>query len=192
MSFLTTLLFESAVMLGLLCVAVCAVLLVLWRRTGSPGRRNALGIAVPASAVLLVAQALVRTDRERAIALMEDLAAAVQEPDFARIEQAIDADYRDGRDTRETLIRTIHERLTRYTIQRVGLSAFEFESAGDEAAIRFRVICDLRSGDNFVANMPSRWEVRLVRREGQWAVRAIRALQIGLIQTRGPAAGPGW
>ena len=182
---------ESPVALGIVCATVCAGLLVSWRRSGSAKGRRAFLVSIGVSLALLILQALVVTDHERAVSLMHDLAEAAERPDLERIGAAIDESYQDGRDNRGALLARIHDRLTRYGVQRASLSAFEFQANGDEATVSFRVVCDIRDGDNVMNYMPSRWEVGLVRRGHEWRVRSIRDLQIGPLKTTrtGP---PGW
>lgn len=185
-----SLLFESPWTLSFLAAAVCLILLVLWRRTGSPGRRKAFLIAVVASVALLVLQAIVVTDRERIMSQLDALAEAVERVDLPQIDRAIDADYTDGRDDRGRLLATIHERLTRYTIRGARLSAFDITVDGGDATVRFRCVCDLAGGEAPGGTTVSRWEVRLVRRDEGWRVRSIRLLQLNSIDMTG--LGPGW
>ncbi|MBN1490949.1 MAG: nuclear transport factor 2 family protein [Phycisphaerae bacterium] len=175
-----TLLFESPWQLGSLCFVVCAVLLVLWRRTGSAGRRQAFLIALAVSALLLMVQSLVTTDREAIIALLNELADAVAEPDLERIESAIDAEYADGRHDRNSLMARIRAALQRRMVERPSLSGFEVVVNGDAATAEFRASCDVRSGNSLVSRLPSRWRVEFIRRGEDWMVRSIDVLEVGL------------
>lgn len=173
---LTALLFERPWLLGTLCSAVCFILLVLWRRTGSPGQRRTLLVATAVSAILLVAQALVATEREQATALMYELAEAMKRPDPERIAQSIDNDYWDGTCDHDAILALINDALASSVFRRISLSAFAFDRTNGDATISFRVICDVRRGDTFDMNVIRRFEVKLVRRDGRWMVRSARAL----------------
>lgn len=186
------LLFEGSLTLAGLCAGACLVLLVLWRRTGSSVRRKMFWGATAASFLLLGLQGLVVTDRERIINLVQELAAAAEKSDIARIEQSIDAAYKDSDGDREACLARARDRLSRHAIRSVSLSAFEVNVSGDDAKASFRVVCDMREGDHSLPNMPSRWELDLVRRGDTWMVCSIRRLQIGPIKASGAGGDGRW
>lgn len=192
MDFLRSLLFESPARLASLCAFVCLVLLVLWRRTGTAGRRKAFLGALAASLVLLALQAVVVTDHERIVQLLNALADAAERADLDTIEPSIDESYHDSHGDRATLLVRIRDRLTRYTIRNASLSAFEITVDGDEATAAFRVIADVNDRDSSFPATPSRWEVSLIRRGGVWRVRSIRLLRLGPLEATGAGRGLGW
>jgi len=177
---LVELLLESPYRLAILCALGCLVLLVLWRRTLSAARRKAFLAGVSVSAILLLLQAIVVTDRERIIALMNGLAEAVIEPDFERIERAIDPEYDDGRRTKSALMALIRDRLSGTTVERARLYGFEVDVRGERATTRFRAMSSGRVGDTPVVNIPSAWQVDLIRRGRQWTITAIRPTRVNL------------
>jgi len=190
--FLRSLLFESPTKLASLCAFVCLVLLVLWRRTGTAGRRRAFLGALAASLVLLALQAVVVTDHERIVQLLSALADAAERADLGAIEPSIDDSYRDNYGDRAALLARIRDRLTRYTIRNVSLSAFEVTVDGDEATAGFRVVADMNDRDSAFPATPSRWEVGLIRRGGVWRVRSVRLLRLGPLEATGAGGGLGW
>jgi hypothetical protein len=176
---ITQFLFESPMQLASVCGIVCLVLLVMWRRTGSAGRRKAFLAAAALSCLLLALQAVVVTDRERIVWLMDDLAKAVEAADIDRIEQSIDADYKDDSYDRTTFLAHVRNELTHYSVRGARLSAFKVSVSGNEATVSFRVVCEIRDRDGMFVSVLSRWQVDLVRRDTGWMVRSTRRLELG-------------
>ena len=177
-------LFARPIALAAACTATCLVLLVLWRRTVSDGRRKAFLGALAVSVVLLVLQEIVVTDRERITALIQELASATAKPDFATIEQALDAAYADDVFNRDTVMPAIRGALGRYRVEGPRVFAFEIRIDGDSADATFNALCDIRESDGFVPNVLSLWRLRLVRHEGRWFVRSIRPVKVGAREVR--------
>lgn len=184
MTYLTEILFESPWKLGMPAAVVCGTLLVLWRRTGSNGRRTAFLSAVGVSAGLFLLQTLVVTDREAIIALVRDLAEAVESSELDRIEAAIDDSYRAGGLQRQTVMPAIRARLSHYSVERPRLWNFRVEVRGDEATTRFQCLCDVRT-EGALVSILSEWSLELVRRQDAWKVRAIEAITINGQRARG-------
>lgn len=178
MDFLTNLLFESPLKFGALAILVCGTLLVMWRRTGSDGRKNAFLGALAISLVLLVVQSVVVTDRETITGLLCELASATEKPDLAAIEGALDDTYALGPLTRKTVMPAIQAKLTRNAIERPRLWNFTIDVRGDEATAHFNASCDLRTEGALFPTTLSEWRVKLVRRETGWKIQAIEALRI--------------
>jgi len=178
MDLIISLLFESPTTLFILAVLVCGTLLVMWRRTGSDGRRKAFVITSCVFALFLVLQAVVETNREKIIHLIGDLAVAVERGDLDRIERAIDDEYRLNDVDRARVMPAIRAQLTQYTVERPRVFNFGVNVSGDKATAQFNASCDIRRNDSYFANMPSQWKLQLVRRDGTWKIQSIDALKI--------------
>lgn len=102
MDWLTWLLLESPAALGTLLGLTLFVLLVRWRRGGSP---RPLVVALAVSVVLLVTQALVVTHRERAAHVLDAIAADIARARTGALAAALDEQFDAGRHRGEPLTR---------------------------------------------------------------------------------------
>lgn len=156
------------------------MLLVLWRRTPTPRRRTALLIGVGASVGLLLLQTSVETDREKIIGTIEQLANAVADADFDALARTIDEDYTEKSvcNTRERLLAETRRRLTAIAVDNPSVSEFEVEITGDSAIVSFLARCSVQGVGDLRDDVPSRWRVRLVRRDDRWKLAEVLRIEI--------------
>jgi hypothetical protein len=178
-STITNLLFESPLNWSIVAIPVLLVLLVIWRRTGTDLRRNILLLGMAIYVFVLVLQTVIETDREAITRLIQQLAEAVQAPDFDRIEAALDPSYDDGHRTRKTFIPTLRQELSVIRVDHAKVSLPRIQITGDRAVADVSATCDVDVGDQMPRSAMSQWKIKLVKHDGQWFVTSIDCLKIG-------------
>ena len=180
METLTWVLFESPAVLSVVLGLVLFVLLVLWRRGGSP---RPLLIGLAASAALLVVQALVVTHRERAGATLDAIAESLERGRTAALETALSNSFDAGRLRGEPLNRARFieyvQNMVRHVdvvwTQRVDLDLTSDSS--DRFVAEAGFLAEIATGEARGA-FRSRWSLTFERVAGQWLITGIEPISI--------------
>lgn len=183
MAFITRVLFEDAVLLGLFCLVLLAIAVGVDRSRRTPRSRRLLYGALAAIAVLFVIQALVVTDREALEKLVHTLVHRVDEGDVGGIGALVDpggVTLGQVAITRDEFIQMSNVGLQRYTIDEAGARSITVQITGDNATVSFQASCDIRGNGTPQQRMPSAWTIGARRTPGGWKLNAITRGEIGL------------
>ncbi len=172
MDWLTWLLLESPAALGTILGLTLFVLLVRWRRGGSP---RPLLVALVVSVVLLVAQALVVTHREQAGRMLDEIAADLVRTRTRALAAALDEQFDAGRHRGEPLTRArfveyvqaLLRRMSIVWVQRTDLDVTERQPGRFVAEAQYlaEITYDQLSG-----TFRSRWAVTFARTAHGWRI----------------------
>jgi len=179
---LQSLLFERPVALSIVLLATLLVMSVIWSRRRTRGSRNTLLACLAAAPMLLVLQAVVRTDRERIIALCDDVAAAVELGDVNAFAAHIADDFLAGAGThapvtRDDLLAGFNDAVTRYHPEDIRLGQLEVTVDGDAATVELVATARVSISGSTLARVPSRWRLRLARRGDAWLIVEVEPVQ---------------
>ena len=162
--------------IALLTVVAFAEFWLLWawarwrtRRT----RRLALGGLV-VGCLLLIAQTLVVTDREKISSVCREMACAIEEGDVQGVGEHIAEEFAVDSIDREALLASLARILTQVRVEEPRLSGFDVSVDGDQAHANFQARCRLVSSEFFEGGRPSRWELTFLWLGDRWRVIAIR------------------
>ena len=90
-----------------------------------------------------------------------------------------------GRVGKSEFLERVEQQLTRYRVDDPSLRHFETVFPGDGGAeVVFDATCAVRSADEFVNRLPSRWRVRMVEEGGRWRVVEVEVLPAPLSPLR--------
>jgi hypothetical protein len=182
MNWLVWFLFESLGALGAVLGVALFVLLVHWRRTG---RSRPLLIGLAIAAVLLVTQALVVTQRERAARILAPIERDVVASRTTALEAALAPDFTAGDLDREQFLafaRRQFQRLRVRWLDRWALQVDESQAARFVASATY--VADI-AGDAYAGSVQSRWAITFVRTPAGWRIANLRPLHVaGLDEPR--------
>ncbi len=179
MDFLRKLLFESLPLLLVAEVVAVGVAVAVHRRRLTKGSRRGLWITLGVCVLMVGLQRVVVTDHEAIDTLVHGLAEAVDDGDLAAMDALVDDAFRVGQTDKRQWMATVNQRLQEWQVDEPRINALTIVVQGDEADVRFRVMCDLRSPGQTQDNVPSYWRLRCVRREGVWRMGAIEDAEMG-------------
>lgn len=183
MTFITRVLFEDALLLGLLCLVLLAIAVGVDRSRRTPQSRRLLYGALATIAVLFVIQSLVVTDREALEALVRTLVHRVDEGDVGGIGELVDpggVTLGQTAITQDEFIQMSNVGLQNYTIDEAGAGNITVQIAGDNATVSFQASCDIRGDNTPQQRMPSAWTIGAHRTSAGWKLNAITKGEIGL------------
>ena len=170
--FLTRLFFEDLSLLLPVEVVALAVVIGLYRRWRTPRSRWAVWIALLACVALAALQELVVTDREAIRAMVEEMAAAVQEGEVLSLGEHFASDIVFENDHgKDAVMQHAKSTLTQYSIRNARVSGFRIEVHDDDATAIFQAVADIRTGSVETSyNTPTRWELKCRREAAGWQV----------------------
>ncbi len=180
MDWLTWLLLESPAALGTLLGLTLFVLLVRWRRGGSP---RPLVVALAVSVVLLVTQALVVTHRERAAHVLDAIAADIVRARTGALAAALDEQFDAGRHRGEPLTRArfvedvqaLLRRISVVWVQRTDLDITGRQPGRFVAEAQYLAEINY---DQLSGTFRSRWAVTFARTAHGWQIVQIEPMFI--------------
>jgi hypothetical protein len=176
MGWLTWFLFESVAALGAVLGVVLFVLLVYWRRTQ---RSRPLLVGLGVALALFVIQAVMMTQREHAVRILEpiekELVASRVDALAAALAPEFDAEELD-RDGFLAYVRRQLELVKVRWLDRWALKLTEADS--DRFVATATYVADI-SGYSYVGGVESVWTLTFVRTPDGWKIAAIRPLNIG-------------
>ncbi|MBK8913953.1 MAG: hypothetical protein IPM64_04990 [Phycisphaerales bacterium] len=170
MSFITWVLFESFYALAGVLTILLYVLLVHWRRGGN---RNVFLAGCAVAALLLVAQPLVVTKRERAGMILDTVAADLTRGRVAALSTALAPGFLLGEMDAAELTRRVERRLERTPVREARRTRIEVVESG---AGRFRVDASYVvtfSNEDFGRTVRSRWHIGFEEVDGEWRISSI-------------------
>jgi uncharacterized protein (TIGR02246 family) len=171
-TFFTRLLFEDLSVLLPVELVALAIVIGLYRHWRTPRSRLAVWIALSICAGLVALQHLVTTDREAIRAMVERMAAAVQEGDVPALGEHFAEDLVfEGDRGKNQVMQHATAVLQQNAIHNARVSAFIIEVRGDDATATFQAVADIRTGGsepNY--NAPTRWELKCRREPAGWRV----------------------
>lgn len=178
---LTSILFENPYALIPILVATDLVLVQLWNRRRTPRTGRLAMIALIASPLLVVIQAVVVTDAENIRAFCRRLATASVRGDLVQLDACIANDFRvsvrNREWTKEDLMDAIRRAADYWTIEEERLSGFGLIIEGTSATAEFQATCRLISDAVMIPRHVSKWRLQLVRRDGTWRVTHIQPIR---------------
>ncbi len=187
-AWLTWMLFESPVALGLALLPPLFVLLVLWRRRG---RAQPLLTGLAMAAVLFVLQAFVITRREHAARLLDPIEQELTRAHTGALAAALAPDFAYQALDRDEFLAQVEQSLQRVHIR--WLERWRL-TIHDPAPERFAATVEYLAEVNTdgLAHTPrSAWDVHFVRTPDGWRIGAVRCLHIDGVadpwQVRSPA-----
>ena len=121
--------------------------------------------------VLTALASAVQTDRERIESSIRRIARAAEQQDMETIAALVDEDYHDGVNDRSRLLQIARPALRAYRVSNVRLGAMQIDPSAEPpvASVAARVAIDTPLGR---ADLPMRWRVEWVERDGVWKVRS--------------------
>jgi len=165
--------FEDPFWLYGLLVLAEGVLLVIWRRQRT--RPSAIRLLVPpALAALIFAVAtLVVTDRERITAAVHEIAKDVASGRSAALEKYLDEDFHmslGGKPMgKAKTLKRARRVMARSRITKVKIKRLQIDVSGGTATLR--MITAIRvEGGGFRGGVPLVWNLRWIKRGGQWRI----------------------
>jgi hypothetical protein len=177
MEHIRRLLFEDRVLLLLVCVAGLAIALGYHRRHLNDKSRRGVWITLGVCALLLLMQALIKTDRERLEGIVHSLVEAVDAGDMATIASSFDPEgVRIGTGVHQAefehavFVNGTRLGLETWSIDEAGAGSFEFEVEGDKALVTFRASCQISNQKGLAGRPNSRWELHFRRRPEGWKI----------------------
>lgn len=177
--FLSSLFFESVLLLIIFVVVVMAIALGIDRQRMTAASRRGVWLTAIACALLFVVQFLVKTDRERIQATVAEMARAIDEGDVATLGEHLDQDFQDrGLDKSEWLA-DIRQRLQRWRIDEAKVGGFNTKVEGDNATVAFGASCDWRGGEQAQQSVNSTWRLAFVRRSDGWKLQKVLSAKFG-------------
>ena len=174
---LMRLFFEQWWLLCGLLVVVELVCFAVWTRSRTRLAARVTWISLAAVVLLPLLSHLVVTRRERIERLCRDMAHMVDVGDMIALGAMLSGDFEvAGLDSEAFLERTA-KALTRYRIDNPSLSGIRvtFPQSGQAVAV-FNVVCAVRSAENYLDRLFSRWRLTLVEVESGWQVVTIEAV----------------
>ena len=169
--------FERWWLLCGLLVLVELVCFAVWTRRRTTLAARVTWISLAAVVLLPLVSYLVVTRRERIERLCRDMAHMVDVGDMNALGAMLSSDLEvAGLDSEAFLERTA-KALTRYRIDRPSLSRLRvtFPQSG-QAVVVLDAVCAVRSAENYLDRLFSRWRLTLVEVESAWRVVTIEAV----------------
>lgn len=163
---------------------LCAVLVVVelvcfaaWTRRRTTLAARMTWISLAAVVVLPAVSHLVVTQRERIEKLCRDMAHLIDVGDVKALEAHLAGDFEVAGLDRDEFLSRVARALTRYRVDRPSLHRMSvtFLRSGEAVAV-FDAVCSVRSQQNYLDRLFSRWQVSLVRAESGWRVVTIKAI----------------
>ncbi len=171
-------LFEDTFWMVLSLVPVVFVLWGVWYRTRSRASSRALMVGLSASALLLVVQWWVVTDREKLERTTRLLSSAVEHHDIDGVVALVDPNAKfDGGYDREQFKEHLSYLLKKYEVENPSVGGFVVDINGTQASIRCSASCRVTTRE-WSGTVPSRWELTFKLRSGQWLVTDLKPLKI--------------
>ncbi|MBK9127248.1 MAG: hypothetical protein IPM13_05565 [Phycisphaerales bacterium] len=180
MDWLTWLLLESPAALGTLLGLTLFVLLVRWRRGGSP---RPLVVALAVSVVLLVTQALVVTHRERAAHVLDAIAADIARARTGALAAALDEQFDAGRHRGEPLTRARFVEYVQALLRRINVVWVQRTDLDITGRQPGRFVAEAQylaeiNHDQLSGTFRSRWAVTFARTAHGWQIVQIEPMFI--------------
>ena len=164
----------------LLCGVLVVVELVCfaaWTRRRTTPAARATWISLAAVVVLPLVSHWVATQRERIERLCRDMAHMIDVGDVQSLAIYLGDDFEAAGLDRDEFLSRVARALTRYRVDRPSLHRMSvtFPRSGEAVAV-FDAVCSVRSQQNYLDRLFSRWQVSLVRAESGWRVVTIKAI----------------
>ncbi len=173
MDWLVYIFIESTLTLGVLLALVCFCLLVYWRREGRP-RPLLIGLAV--SALLLIVQTAVTTQREHAWRILARIERDVLAGETDRLAASLSDDFSAARYDKPRFIELVDGR---YDVVSViwlrRLSCTIVESTADSFTAEVGYLGEVRASEYMTA-IDSKWRIKFIRRERDWKIQTVKPL----------------
>jgi hypothetical protein len=176
MAWLSWFFLESIAALGAVLGIVLFVLLVHWRRTG---RSRTLLVGLTVGVLLLVMQALVVTQRERAARILRPIERDVATARTTALAAALAPDFAAGELDRDEFLAYAQRQLQALRVRWLERWALQIEeSAADRFVATATYVADI-AGDAYAGSVQSRWAITFVRTPAGWRIADIRPMNIG-------------
>ncbi len=176
MSWLTWVLLESPVALGVLLGTALFVLLVYWRRTGRP---RPLVVGLVLSVALFVAQGLIETRREAGLRQLGIIEEAVLRGDARPVADTLAPTFAAGGRDRAAFVDYMNRWLGRLrvrTLDRTWPPPRVEESDGERFVLSVSYLADLAG--EYAGTLPSGWRLTFVRTPDGWRLAGVEATYI--------------
>jgi hypothetical protein len=174
MQWLTWLLFESVVALGIVLGVTLFVLLVYWRRTG---RARPIQIGLVLATGLLILQSAVTTRREHALQTMQVVERALLEARASDLAPVLADDFEAGGRKRDEFIRYVGEWLQRERVRLLERYQPQVEDSEDER-FTLRITYSAELTGDYRGNLPSTWALKFVWTPNGWRIGDIQPIMI--------------
>jgi len=174
---LTWLLFESPLALGILLFVVVFALLVHWRRTGRP---RAFLVGLVLAAALMGVQAAVVTQREHADRVMRVVELAVRSGRVEPLARSLSAGFYAAdmdRDAFVELTRAFMNEVRVRTLTRSPRTIELTDSRSDRFTVRIGYFAIVESRD-FDRPLPSSWSITFSRESNAWTISEIEPITV--------------
>lgn len=179
MDFLKAFLFERPLYLVPVLVVAQFILIRVWAQRRTAGSRRAAWIGLVVAVLLLAAQRLVVTDRERIIALCRMMALAVEDGDVPAVAAHV-ADHFDAKGMNKAdFVARLTRGLTTVHVERSRLSDFQctFDNSR-HAHVRFLANARVVYGREVALRQPSAWELLFERVGESWQMTSLKPVRI--------------
>jgi len=175
---IVNILFESPLKLALVLFFVLLICLIVWRRRRTDRTRWVFLAAVGASIILVIAQGLITTDRERIRHVIDQLRDAVAQKDVAIISAYVDLEYAlHGRD-RDQVLSRIDAALRRTDVDTPYLYNVRITTEQDRGEASLTAISNVILNGTSLGQIVSAWRLEFVRRPSGWRVTGIDPVKV--------------
>jgi len=182
---LRRLLFEDLTLLLIAEMIALAIAIAIHRRRYTAKSRRGVWLTLAVCALFIMQSLMIKTDRERLIELIREMAVAVDRGDVRAVEQRLDETFlADGRD-KPTFTAEVNDWLQRWQIDEAKIGRkVEVVIDNDSSMLTFRAFCDARNNRDTYYGTISKWQVSCIRRERDWKVQGVKLLnvRIGLLE----------
>ena len=172
----------------LLCAVLVVVELVcfaVWTRRRTTRAARVTWISLAAVVLLPLVSHLVVTQRERIEKICRDMAHMIDVGDVQSLATHLADDFEAAGLDRDEFLSRVARALSRYRVDHPSLHRMSvtFPRSGEAVAV-FDAVCAVRSQQNYLDRLFSRWQVALVQAESGWRVVTIKAIPSPLLPIR--------
>ena len=162
--------FEDRIALLTTLALVEFVLLWAWARWRTRRTRQLASGGFVAACLLLAAQSLVLTDREKIITVCKEMACAIEEGDVDGVGEHIAQEFVVGSIDRETLLAALRRILAQVRVEDPRLRRFEVTVGGGRGHADFHARCRLVTPDAVESALLTGWRLTFEHIDDRWQV----------------------
>ena len=158
-------------------VAIEFLLICFWSWRRSAATRRAVYIGLTAIPLFLIVSLLVVTTREEVIQACQEMARYVDDGNAMAIEMRLTDDFEAESLSRPEFVQRLYDALKSHEIDYPELFDFQITApTTDRAVVEFDATCRLRTPEEFVGQVASRWRLTMRKERDVWRLMRVEAL----------------
>ncbi|MBX3395715.1 MAG: hypothetical protein KF841_10140 [Phycisphaerae bacterium] len=182
MDFLSRVLFESPLWLGLFCFAAFAIVLFMRKRMESArAKRRAIPMTLAGTAVLFLVQMLVTTDRERIIEQMDAFVASIIREDSVDAGVRISPNYQSEGVGRDEFVASLADWFDLIDIRDPRFTQRTVRVEGDAAIMTLGGAATVSVRKEIGATHFAVWRIEWRRENSVWKITRIQPVSVDMI-----------